>query len=126
VAVQGSGHSGNIQSTNFATATAAPDDSHQTRAANRQAVTAPVSIQSKPTPAYTSEARQLRVEGEVLLNVVFTAQGQIRILKVMRGLGHGLDESAQHAAQGLRFSPAMRDGHPVDSTVTLHIVFQLS
>jgi TonB family protein len=118
---------GSIQSTGFATATAAPsDDSRLIKAANHQVTSAPVSIQSKPTPQYTSEARQLRVEGEVLLNVVFTAEGQIRILKVLHGLGHGLDESAQRAVQGLRFSPAMRDGHPVDSTVTLHIVFQLS
>jgi TonB family protein len=66
------------------------------------------------------------VEGEVLLSVVFTADGQIRILNVVRGLGHGLDEAAQRAAQGVKFSPAMRDGHPVDANATLHIVFQLS
>jgi TonB family protein len=133
-AVQGGGGRGGnaghaVQTTSFVTATAAPattDDTRHIKAANHQPISVPVSIQSKPTPVYTSEARQLRVEGEVLLNVVFTADGQIRILKVMRGLGHGLDESAQRAAQGLRFSPAMRDGHPVDSTATLHIVFQLS
>ena len=103
----------------------APDGRTSSKASQPPA-SAPVSIQSKPTPVYTSEARQLRVEGEVLLNVVFTADGQIRILNVVRGLGHGLDEAAQRAAQGIRFSPAMRDGHPVDSNATLHIVFQLS
>jgi TonB family protein len=135
VAVQGGGGrggnagQGRVQSTSFvsATSTPTPDDGHRARAAaSYQAVSVPVSIQSKPTPVYTPEARQLKVEGEVLLNVVFTAGGQIRILNVVHGLGHGLDEAAQHAAQGVRFSPAMRDGHPVDSNVTLHIVFQLS
>jgi TonB family protein len=123
VAVQSSGNTGHIQSTSFASVAA--DDGHR-KVAIHQATSAPVSIQSKPSPVYTSEARQLRVEGEVLLNVVFTANGQIRILNVVRGLGHGLDEAAQHAAQGVKFSPAMRDGHPVDSNATLHIIFQLS
>ncbi len=99
---------------------------HHAKVVQIIASSAPVSIQSKPTPVYTAEARQLRVEGEVLLNVVFTADGKIRILNVVHGLGHGLDEAAQRAAQGLKFSPAMRDGHPVDSNATLHIVFQLS
>jgi TonB family protein len=131
VAVQGGGGrggsagQGHIQSTSFVTAQA-PDEARRNKTANRQTISAPVSIQSKPTPVYTPEARQLRVEGEVLLNVVFAANGQIHILNMVRGLGHGLDEAAQRAAQGVRFSPAMRDGHPVDSNVTLHIVFQLS
>jgi TonB family protein len=135
VAIQGGGGRGgnaaqsHLQSTSFAPATApapSPEQIRQSRVANPPLTSAPVSIQSKPTPVYTSEARQLKVEGEVLLNVVFTADGQIRILKVARGLGHGLDEAAQRAAQGIRFSPAMREGHPVDSNATLHIVFQLS
>ena len=61
-----------------------------------------------------------------MLNVVFTANGKVEVLNVVRGLGHGLDESAQRAARGIRFNPARRDGHPVDSNATLHIVFQLS
>jgi TonB family protein len=131
VAVQGGGGrggsagQGRIQTTAFVTATAAPATATP-RVVKTLASSTPVSIQSKPTPVYTSEARQLKVEGEVLLNVVFTADGQIRVLKVVRGLGHGLDEAALHAAQGVKFTPAMRDGHPIDSTATLHIVFQLS
>lgn len=127
VAMQSGGRGqGHVQTTSFgnATAASATDGAHQAKAS--QPSSTPVSIQSKPTPVYTAEARQLRVEGEVLLNVVFTAEGKIRVLKVVHGLGHGLDEAAQRAAQGLRFSPAMRDGHPVDSNATLHIVFQLS
>jgi len=118
---------GHVQSSGFVNPTVTPssDDSRRAKATH-PGVSTPVSIQSKPSPVYTSEARQLRVEGEVLLNVVFAADGQIRVLNVVRGLGHGLDEAAQRAAKGVRFSPAMRDGHPVDSNATLHIVFQLS
>jgi TonB family protein len=132
VAVQGggSGGKGRVQaSSGFVAATVAapnPEDARRLKASTQQGATAPVTIQSKPTPIYTAEARQLRVEGEVLLNVIFTADGQIRVLSVVRGLGHGLDEAAQRAARGVRFSPAMRDGHPVDSNATLHIIFQLS
>ncbi len=87
---------------------------------------APVQILSKPTPSYTAEARAAHVEGEVLLEVVFTASGQLRVLRVLRGLGHGLDESAIRAAQQIRYKPARRAGSPVDSVATLHIVFQLA
>ena len=88
--------------------------------------TLPVAIQEKPTPQYTAEARQARVEGEVLLQVLFTADGRVRVLRVVRGLGHGLDEAATRAAEKIRFAPAQREGRPVDSTAMLHIVFQLS
>lgn len=88
--------------------------------------TVPAEITYKPRPVYTEEGRQLKVEGEVLLDVVFTATGQIKIMKVVQGLGHGLDESAIQAAQKIQFKPALRDGHPADFQAVLHIVFQLA
>ena len=88
--------------------------------------TLPAEITFKPRPVYPEEGRQLKIEGEVLLDVVFSATGQIRIVKVVRGLGHGLDESAVRAAEKIRFKPALRDGHPADSEAVLHIVFQLA
>jgi TonB family protein len=136
VAVQGGGGAGGnaamgrVRSGGFTAATATPANPEEMRqrraAASAAPASTPVSIQSKPTPMYTAEARQLKIEGEVLLNVVFTADGHIRVLNVVRGLGHGLDEAAQRAAQGIRFSPAKRDGQAVDSTAILHIIFQLS
>ncbi|MBM3820893.1 MAG: energy transducer TonB, partial [Acidimicrobiia bacterium] len=86
----------------------------------------PIEILSKPTPGYTDEARQRRIEGEVLLEVEFTAASEVRVLRVLRGLGHGLDESATRAAAAMRFKPAQRDGHPVDVRTTLTIVFRLA
>jgi TonB family protein len=86
----------------------------------------PVEILSKPKPEYTAEARQLKIEGEVLVRVMFTAAGDVRVLDVARGLGHGLDENALRAAQQIKFKPAQRDGQPVDSTATVHIIFQLA
>jgi hypothetical protein len=48
------------------------------------------------------------------------------VLRVVRGLGHGLDDNAVKAAQQIQFKPATRNGQPADSTVFLHIVFQLA
>jgi len=86
----------------------------------------PAEVISKPTPAYTAEARSLRIEGEVVLEVVFEASGRLRIVRVVQGLGHGLDESAVHAAEQIRFKPAKRDGQPSDYIALVHIVFQLA
>jgi TonB family protein len=86
----------------------------------------PVEIISKPKPDYTEEARKLKIEGEVLVRVQFSASGDVRVLEVVRGLGHGLDETAVRAAQQIKFKPAQREGRPVDSTATVHIVFQLA
>jgi TonB family protein len=88
--------------------------------------TLPAEITFKPHPVYTDEGRHLKIEGEVLLDVVFSATGQIRVVRVVRGLGHGLDESAVRAAEQIQFKPALRDGHPTDSEAVLHIVFQLA
>jgi TonB family protein len=81
---------------------------------------------SKPPPQYTSEARQLKVQGDVVLRVTFLATGQVVVQGVVRGLGHGLDEEARRVAQQIRFRPATRDGRPVDLTTTITITFQLA
>jgi len=90
------------------------------------ASTTPVEITFKPNPVYTEEARNLKLEGEVLLEMSFAANGTLQVNKVVRGLGHGLDEAAVAAAQKIRFKPAMRGGQPVDSTAIVHVVFQMA
>ena len=70
----------------------------------------PVEILFKPKPAYTDEARSKKIEGDVLLQVVFTAGGDIQIQRVVQGLGYGLDDSAQAAAKQIRFKPGRTRG----------------
>ena len=99
----------------------------QSRPADRAvAKITPAEILSKPTPIYTDEARAQRIEGEVLLEVVLQATGKLRVVKIVRGLGHGLDDAAVRAAEQIRFKPALQDGQPSDSTVVVHIIFQLA
>jgi TonB family protein len=86
----------------------------------------PVQILSKPRPAYTEDARRLGLEGEVLLEVLFEATGDLRVLRVVRGLGHGLDEAAMRAAKGILFRPALLDDQPIDTTLVLRVVFQMA
>jgi TonB family protein len=81
---------------------------------------------SKPPVQYTAEAKQLRVQGDVVLRVTFLANGQVTVQGVLRGLGHGLDEEARRVAQQIRFRPATRDGRPVDLTTNITISFQLA
>ena len=95
-----------------------------------KAVAEPVStnleVISKPPVQYTAEARELKVQGDVVLRVTFLASGQVVVQSVLRGLGHGLDEEARRVAQQIRFRPATRDGRPVDLTTNITITFQLA
>jgi periplasmic protein TonB len=116
-----------VQSSGFQSAQVAPA---ATKAAAKPADAAPptesIVILSKPNPVYTDEARRLGIEGEVLVDVVFLASGQIKVEGVSKGLGHGLDEAAIRAAQQIRFKPALQEGHAVDFPATVHIVFQIA
>ncbi len=120
----GSFNGGVVRAAGF-TNTAAAETVHARPAVVEPKLT-PVEIISKPNPIYTQEARDLKLEGEVLLQVMFAAAGQVRVIRVERGLGHGLDQAAIRAAQQIRFKPAFRDGHPYDSVATLHVRFQLA
>ena len=84
-----------------------------------------VEILEKPRPEYTDEARRLHIEGDVLIEALFAASGRVRVLRVVRGLGHGLDENAITAAGGIRFRPAMQGGQAADTVAMLRIQFQL-
>jgi protein TonB len=62
----------------------------------------------------------------VILEVDFASTGSVRVLRIVRGLGHGLDEAAARAAEQIRFKPAQDAGRPVDFRTTVHIVFRLA
>jgi len=121
-----SGSRGGVRQGAFGDADVVPTSQPKAKITDTAVKTLPVEITYKPRPVYTEEGRKLKIEGEVLLQVVFTANGQIRIEKLVRGLGHGLDESAVQAAEKIQFKPALKDGHPADFEAVLHIEFQLA
>lgn len=117
--------SGGVQTSGFGSQEIAQNTPHVQRMDTGPATTS-VEITYKPNPVYTDEARNLKLEGEVLLEVQFAANGQLHVNRVVRGLGHGLDEAAIAAANKMKFKPAMRNGQAMDSTAVVHVVFQLA
>jgi TonB family protein len=100
--------------------------SSTTPGAAPQPVSTNLEVLSKPPVQYTAEARQLKVQGDVILRVTFTAAGHVIVDGVVHGLGHGLDEEARRVAQQIRFRPATRNGQAVDLTTNITITFQLA
>jgi TonB family protein len=74
---------------------------------------------------YTQEAKDNQVEGMVVLNAVFGADGQLGEINVVRGLPYGLTEKAIEAAKKIRFNPAVKDGRPVSVRGSLEFSFSL-
>jgi TonB family protein len=86
----------------------------------------PPEVLSEPRPQYTQEARQLRIQGEITLQVRFGVDGRVEVLRIVSGLGHGLDQEAALVAEQIRFKPAVKDGQPTDHITYIHILFQLA
>ncbi len=123
----GRGPAGTVQSGGFADmGTAAAATASQNTAKKEEPDLKPVEIISKPKPVYTEQARELGLQGEVQVEVVFTATGAVKVIRVTRGLGHGLDEAAVRAAEQIRFRPAQRAGRAVDFKAIVNIIFRLA
>jgi TonB family protein len=116
---------GSVQTAGFADQSAAAE-APKKKAASGESPTTTVSILDKPRPEYTSEGRNLKIEGDVVLDVVFLANGSVQVSRVVSGLGHGLDEAASRAAQQIKFKPAKRDGEAVDFPARVRIEFRLA
>jgi TonB family protein len=74
---------------------------------------------------YTQEAKDNKVEGQVVLSVVFGADGQLGDVNVIRGLPYGLTQRAIEAASKIHFEPAVKDGQPVSVRGSLEFTFKL-
>src|ERR1700736_6220889 len=121
---QGGGKKGSVQSTGFG------DQSVVAEAPKKKADvasgTGSVTILDKPRPEYTAEGRSLKLEGDVVLDLVFLANGTVHVNRVISGLGHGLDEAAIRAAQQIKFKPAKQDNQPVDFPARVRIEFHMA
>lgn len=85
----------------------------------------PPSLQREVKPTYTEEGRRRGVEGDVLLEVVVRADGTVGAVRIVRGLGAGLDARAADAVRQWLFFPARRFGTPVDVLVEVAVEFRL-
>jgi len=87
-------------------------------------VSAPLAVKNVQ-PDYTSEAREARVQGEVVLGAVVTTDGAVTDIKVVQSLGHGLDESAVNAFSQWQFKPGAKDGKSVNVRISVKFGFNL-
>jgi periplasmic protein TonB len=87
-------------------------------------VSAP-SVIYRVEPTYSEEARKAKYQGVVVLSAIVRKDGSIEILKVVRGLGLGLDENAVQALKQWKFRPGMRNGIPVDVALNIEVNFSL-
>jgi periplasmic protein TonB len=74
---------------------------------------------------YTEDARRKGVTGDVVLEIVIKSDGTVGDVKVLRGLGFGLDDRAVSAVRNWQFAPARRLGTPVDVIVEVEVEFSL-
>ncbi len=74
---------------------------------------------------YTEEARRRNIEGEVVLEIVVRNDGSVGDVKVLQGLGGGLNERAAQAVRQWQFAPARRNGAAVDVAVEVSVEFRL-
>ena len=87
-------------------------------------VTAPTLV-SKVEPEYSEEARAAKYQGTVVAAVTIDTDGTAQGMKVVRGLGLGLDEKALQAISHWKFKPGAKDGQPVAVMATIEVNFRL-
>jgi periplasmic protein TonB len=80
---------------------------------------------STPDPEYTEQARLAKTQGTCILWMIVDDQGHPRDIRVVRGLGFGLDAKAVDAVRQWRFQPAMKDGRPVNVQISVEVGFRL-
>ena len=85
----------------------------------------PVHILWKPIPEYTEEARNKKIEDDMVIDLIFTANRRIVVLRILQSLGYGLDEKGLQAVSQMVFRPATESGRAVDFRARVRVEFRL-
>jgi tetratricopeptide (TPR) repeat protein len=80
-------------------------------------------IQSRAEPRCTLSANQAAASGVVVIRAVFASDGRVKYIRAIIPLPYGLTDEAIRAARGIRFRPAMKDGHPASQYVQIEYHF---
>jgi protein TonB len=99
------------------------DDSSEPLA--QQSVDAQARLVMGLAPSYPDAARAEGIEGDVRLELVVGVSGAVESARVVRGVGHGLDEAALRAVRQFRFAPATKANHPVRVRMGWSMQFRL-
>ena len=76
-------------------------------------------------PEFSEEARKAKFSGNVEVYLWVDTDGKPSHIRVVRGVGMGLDEKAVEAVRQYRFKPAMKDGKPVQVDLYVDVNFQI-
>lgn len=79
----------------------------------------------KEDPEFSEPARRAKYQGTVQLAIEIDTMGRARNIRVLRGLGLGLDEKAIEAVSRWLFRPGAKNGKPVVTTATIEVNFHL-
>lgn len=79
---------------------------------------------SKPVPEYSAMARQLKVQGQVSVNVYISEEGKVERVETVTG-NPMLLKCAEDGVRRWKFAPFLEDGKPVKATATLSFNFKL-
>jgi TonB family protein len=104
---------------------AAVDEADSNRIFSGRDVTQKARVLEKNEPTYTESARKFGIQGTVVLRAVFSKDGEVANIQVVRKLPHGLTQRSIAAARAIRFTPAMKDGQPVSMWMELQYNFNL-
>lgn len=104
--------------------TAAPHEESSEPLAE-QSVDGPARLVHGFAPSYPEAARAAGIEGDVRLELVVSTSGAVESARVVRGIGHGLDEAALQAVRQFHFAPATREGHAVRVRMGWSMQFRL-
>jgi TonB family protein len=99
--------------------------SNQSKPISGKEATVKARVFSKAAPGYTETARLAGQAGSVVLRCIFSSDGTVKNIYVVRPLGYGLTGRAIIAARSIRFEPAIKDGHPVSQYMQLEYPFSL-
>lgn len=95
------------------------------RTFNTRQVAQKARIMTRPEPSYTESARKYSVTGTVILRAIFSKDGAVTNIKVVKGLPHGLTAEAVRAVKRIKFVPAQLDGRDVSQYIQVEYNFNL-
>lgn len=85
----------------------------------------PPKVIKQVAPEFSEEARRKKIGGNILVSLVVDESGNPTSIRVVRGIGYGLDQKAVEAVEGYRFQPATKSGVPVKAELLVSVNFQI-
>ena len=79
----------------------------------------------QPNPEYSDRAARKKIQGDVRLSIIVTAEGTVRDPQVTKSLDKDLDKNAVECVKKWKFEPATKDGKPVSTHVAVEVSFHV-